>query len=217
MTMIIMQSLIGYLPRYTMSQALLVLLISQSMSCLIAVLCLVLATQPPHLANMATNEAESDTQSHTYGVYTPPSTVFDEPYAYAAPQYVAPSPGKRYKIIEKQSGRVITLKNSRLGLCQPYEPCNAEQTWLVVEKNNYLGFYNEARGRYVGHNNHDIHAAVSDHDEWELFTLQHEVNEWYRIASPFWAHTLMTVHVAEDGVSLTRRRHGVTLWKFVET
>ncbi|KAI1261654.1 hypothetical protein F5Y18DRAFT_430965 [Xylariaceae sp. FL1019] len=159
-------------------------------------------------------ETELDTQSCTCGVNTPPTTVCNEPYD--ASQYVAPSPGKRYKIIEKDSGRAIMFDSHWLRLAQPYNFDDAKNTWLIVEKNNYLGFYNEATGKYMGHNNHNIHAAESHHEEWELFTLQHEANEWYRIASPFWAHTLLTVHVAEDGTSLTRRKHGITLWKFVE-
>ncbi|KAI0162044.1 hypothetical protein GGR57DRAFT_452973 [Xylariaceae sp. FL1272] len=132
-------------------------------------------------------------------------------------KYSAPVPGKKYIIIEKESGRAITHSDRGLRLSSPHKYTTAKKTWLLVETRNYFGFYNEVTDKFIGHeDNCDLCIAEGTHDFRAMFGLQHEENEWYRIMSPNDRETLFFVTAGLDGTSLVRREYGKTLFKFVE-
>ncbi|KAK8044156.1 dynamin family [Apiospora rasikravindrae] len=143
-----------------------------------------------------------------------------------------PWPGNTYMIIEKATGRPITLKeNGMIYLpgneegneedaetmsATPAEPApTADNTWYCAESQNYFGFLNRATGRYMGHNVfRTMQASAFSLRAWELFTAKPHPKGGYHLMTPLWANALQVVDIAPDGRHLIRRMHGGVLWEF---
>ncbi|KAI1261655.1 hypothetical protein F5Y18DRAFT_440301 [Xylariaceae sp. FL1019] len=136
-------------------------------------------------------------------------------------RYTAPLQGKSYLIIEKYSGRAITVCNDEVHLSSPHEYTVQQRTWLLTSTRNYLGFFNEQQKKFISHDGKplswgQLKLGPTQHISEALFSIQHEANEWYRITSPEDCETLLFVTVALDGTHLERRQYGQTFFKFVE-
>ncbi|KAK6845959.1 hypothetical protein PG987_001147 [Apiospora arundinis] len=133
-----------------------------------------------------------------------------------------PWPGNTYMILEKATGRRITIIDGEILLVLPLEEQGgreaaptAENTWFCAENQNYFGFLNTASGRYMGHNGFEtIHAKAFGFRGWETFTARPHPEGGYHLLTPFWAEALKVLAVAEDGRHLVRRTHGGALWEF---
>ncbi|KAK6216976.1 hypothetical protein QIS74_07090 [Colletotrichum tabaci] len=127
-----------------------------------------------------------------------------------------PWPGKTFFIIEKKTGKAITLVDGQpvlLDLTSTHDACTA---WLCVEKQGYFGFQNPKSGKFLGHSSKAAVGAWSlELNEWELWTPRQHPEGGYQLLSPLWSHTLMVLCVAEDRIGLCRRTHGTTLWEFI--
>ncbi|KAJ0154966.1 hypothetical protein CTA2_12957 [Colletotrichum tanaceti] len=158
----------------------------------------------------------------------PPTMVADKPCE-TRPENERPGdddvpwPGKKFLIVEKQTGKAITLVDGRpvlldllaaaAGAGAAHDPSTA---WLCVEKQGYFGFQNPTSGRFLGHGGKTaVGAWASELNEWELWTPRQHPEGGYQLLSPLWSHTLMVLCVAEDRIGLCRRTHGTTLWEFV--
>ncbi|KAK5993480.1 hypothetical protein PT974_06911 [Cladobotryum mycophilum] len=131
--------------------------------------------------------------------------------------YAVPWPGETYIILEKDTGRAITLANGRLRLQEIQDDGNTQCHWLCVEANGYFGFLNVKSGRYLGHNGEwNMRASASVLQDWEYFTPRRHPKGGYQLLTPYYHHTLRGMTVANDGVSLVRKQHGATLWEFVK-
>ena len=131
-----------------------------------------------------------------------------------------PWPGNRYMIIEKKTGRAITLQNGELFLPaldrEGQEAAQtAHNTWLCCEQNNYWGFQNTATGRYMDHNGGGgMHAVATIIQNWEMMVARPLPGGGYQLLMPHYWHTLRVVAIGDDGRHLTRRMHGGAVWEF---
>ncbi|KAK7515421.1 hypothetical protein IWZ03DRAFT_284551, partial [Phyllosticta citriasiana] len=134
-----------------------------------------------------------------------------------------PWPSNTYQILEKASGRAITITNdpnipnSTSITLQPCAGLTDSRThWLCVEKNGYFGFHSPKAGTYLGHDGKKgVRATATALEGWELLTPREHPEGGYQLLMPYWEHTLMVLCLAEDGTALARRNHGTTLWEFV--
>lgn len=154
--------------------------------------------------------------SSTTGWDTPPTTICAAD-SWRNPRDI-PCPEQTFQIIEKHSGRAITLVGDKVKLLGPKNTSHLDTHWHCVKQNGYFGFFNPQTGRYLGHKGPPegvIHAAWCHLKEWELWTPREHRDGGYELLSPFYSHTLMVLVVGEGGDNLVRRRHGTTLWEFV--
>ncbi|KFA61728.1 hypothetical protein S40285_08395 [Stachybotrys chlorohalonatus IBT 40285] len=128
-------------------------------------------------------------------------------------------PGKTFKIIERKSGRPITLQGNSLSLATATSQGGSAATdeWLCVERNGYLGLQDPSSGKYLGHNGKSgVHALATEHKGWECLTTRDHPSGGYWLMTPDGADALRVITVGEDGKTLVTRQHGKTLWAFVE-
>ncbi|CAM1510701.1 Fc.00g010360.m01.CDS01 [Cosmosporella sp. VM-42] len=162
---------------------------------------------------MDSENVQNDEVSDTVTSFTPTTTddLWDG-LCRAVPWH-----GNTYMILEKTSGRAITLTNHKLGLQDMVEYHDAHNRWLCVETNGYFGFQDPKTGQYIGHDgNCGMRAMATVFKEWEFMTPRKHPDGGYQLLAPHWWHTLRVVTVAEDGESLVLRQHGTTLWEFVK-
>lgn len=128
-----------------------------------------------------------------------------------------PWPGNTYLILDKATGRAITLSNNTITIQDLTPSSNPSNKWHCVESNGYFGFLHPATGRYLGHDGKShVHALADKMQAWECMTPRKHPEGGYQLLVPFWWETLRVISVAEDGESLVTRQHGTTLWEFVK-
>ncbi|KAG8163040.1 hypothetical protein KVR01_007518 [Diaporthe batatas] len=128
-----------------------------------------------------------------------------------------PRPGSTYHIIEKQSGKAITVMEDDVKLRNLIFPGLYRSHWQCVWHNGYFGFQNVMTGAYLGHDGRSgIRTTALDVSDWELWTPREHPDGGYELLTPYYWHTLMVLSVQGDESTLVRRRHGTTLWEFVE-
>lgn len=122
-------------------------------------------------------------------------------------------------IIEKTSGRAITLQNGELFLA-PNRPGQkatqaADNTWLCCEENNYWAFQNTATRRFMGHDGGDgMRVGATSIQNWEMMVARPLATGDYQLLMPHYWHTLQMIAVKPNGRHLTRRMHGGAVWEF---
>lgn len=157
----------------------------------------------------------SNASTATFQANTPPSTMEDTDRPGGGLGAI-PEPEKSFQIIEKNSGRVITLVGEQPKLQSVSDTKNVYTHWHCVKQDGYFGFENPKTGKYLGHDGKDaICASVPHLKDWELWTPRGHPDGGFEMLSPYYSHTLMVLCVHEDGNTLVRRRHGTTLWEFV--
>ncbi|OHE91361.1 hypothetical protein CORC01_13338 [Colletotrichum orchidophilum] len=128
-----------------------------------------------------------------------------------------PWPGKTFYIIERQSGKAITLVDDQPVLLDLRTTRDPSTVWLCVEKQGYFGFQNPSAGKFIGHGGKsDVGTWSCELREWESWTPRQHPEGGYQLLSPYWSHTLMVLCVAQDRINLCRRSHGTTLWEFIQ-
>ncbi|KJZ80150.1 hypothetical protein HIM_00864 [Hirsutella minnesotensis 3608] len=129
------------------------------------------------------------------------------------PQRV-PWPGNTYKIIERASGRAMTLEHDKLCLSDAAKIPDTASAWLCVDIDGYFGFQNPKTGRYIGNDgNGGVFAnATSPSKTGRVVPRRHPAGG-YQLLMPMDDHSRL-VTVAEDGQGLVLRHHGTTLWDF---
>lgn len=149
---------------------------------------------------MDSDDVRSLTSSDGNGQITPTHTGTSSPSFERPPSYSSlscPFKGGRFVILERESGRVITLRKGKLVLCLEgnehdidsyrYGPSH----WDCVENEHlWFGFENVASGKFIGHNDKKQHewrfiAEASAHEEWEWFCTR---------AHPNGGHILLVKH-----------------------
>lgn len=172
---------------------------------------------------MTTETKQEDTESETminassttFRGYTPPTTN-EAPDSLWSGRGAIPWPENTFQIIEKQSGKAITLDGDQPKLQDLEETSHQDTHWLCVKQDGYFGFHNPQTGRYLGHDGKTgISTRVFHLKDWELWTPRQHPEGGYELLSPYYSHTLMVLCVDQDGSTLVRRRHGTTLWEFV--
>lgn len=168
------------------------------------------AKQEGHKSDMMSNASTIPFQ-----MMTPPSTAENTESLWSGPGAI-PWPENTFQIIEKQSGRAITLVGDQPKLHSLSSKSHLDTHWLCVKQNGYFGFQNPHTGRYLGHDGKSgICTSASQLKKWELWTPREHPEGGHELLSPYYSDTLMVLCVDEDGTTLVRRRHGTTLWEFV--
>ncbi|KAK8013575.1 dynamin family [Apiospora marii] len=130
-----------------------------------------------------------------------------------------PWPGNAYMIIEKDTGRALTLRNGELLLAELGSGSQKvaqtmHNTWLCCEHNNYWGFQNKATGRYLGHDGgSSMRVDAVRIQAWEMFVARPVPGGGYQLLMPHYWHTLQVIALYNGGKHLTRRMHGGIVWE----
>lgn len=157
----------------------------------------------------------SNQSTATFQMNTPPTTMEATDSLWGGPGAV-PWPENTFQIIEKQSGRAITLVGDQPKLQSLRDTSHLDTHWLCVKQDGYFGFQNPQTGRYLGHDGKaGIRTSVFHLKNREVWTPRQHPEGGYELLSPYYSQTLMILCVDEDGSTLVRRRHGTTLWEFV--
>ncbi|KAH8749356.1 hypothetical protein F5883DRAFT_581325 [Diaporthe sp. PMI_573] len=160
-------------------------------------------------------ETLTDASTTTFREYTPPTTI-EAPDSLWSSHGAIPWQDNTFQIIEKQSGKAITVDGDRPKLQSLGDTSHPDTHWLCVRQNGYFGFQNPQTGRYLGHNGKTGICTWEFHlKDWELWTPTQHPEGGYELLSPYYSHALMILCVDEDGSTLVRRWHGTTLWEFV--
>lgn len=160
-------------------------------------------------------ETTSNASNATFQMKTPPTTTEDTECLWSGSGAV-PWPEITFQIIEKQSGRAITLVGDQPKLHRLSSTSSLNTHWLCVKKNGYFGFQNLHTGKYLGHDGKSGICTSTFHlKKWELWTPRQHPEGGHELLSPYHSDTLMLLCIDEDGSTLIRRRHGNTLWEFV--
>lgn len=132
-----------------------------------------------------------------------------------------PWPGNTYMVVEKATGRVLTLHNGEpilmeLGTKGQKAMQPAHYTWLCCERNNYWGFQSTATGKYFGHDGWrgGMRVSATILNCWEMFQARQLPGGGYQLLMPHHASTLYMIAIAEDGHHLARRMDGGAVWEF---
>ncbi|KAK7702444.1 hypothetical protein SLS64_009736 [Diaporthe eres] len=161
------------------------------------------------------SETMTDASTTTFRAHTPPTSM-DATESFWSGLGAIPCAENTFQIIEKQSGRAITLVGDQPKLQSLRDTSHLDTHWLCVKQDGYFGFQNPHTGRYLGHDGKTgIRTLASHLKDWELWTPRQHPEGGYELLSPYYSHTLMVLCIDEDGSTLVRRRHGTTLWEFV--
>ncbi|KAG6357472.1 hypothetical protein INS49_013349 [Diaporthe citri] len=147
-------------------------------------------------------ETMTDASTTPFREHTPPTTI-EAPDSLWSSRGAIPWAENTFQIIEKQSGRAITLVGDQPKLQSLREASNVDTHWLCVKQDGYFGFQNPQTGRYLGHDGKTgIRTLVSHLKGWELWTPRQHPEGGYELLSPYYSHTLMVLCVDEDGSTL---------------
>jgi hypothetical protein len=134
-----------------------------------------------------------------------------------------PVPGHAYTIRLKGSDATIALGKNGLCLGDVRNGANADTTWLCVDGGVFLGFYNQSKGMFLGHDGEGGICATHSHlRDWERFVPQAHETGGFQLLSPERIESEddqiegWKVVVEEDGMELARAKYGLTLWCFEE-
>ena len=141
-----------------------------------------------------------------------------------------PWPDNVYMIIEKSSGRALTVAEGGRVVLQDAPSSSAssdgytsaanggaDSHWLCVESRGYFSLHNPRTGKYLGHDGkRGMRAGAKEPDSWERLIPRLRPEGGYQIMVPQEGYSMWMVTVAEDGKGLALRHHGTTVWEFVK-
>jgi hypothetical protein len=160
-------------------------------------------------------DSMTDESSTHFREDTPPSTIRD--FGSWADRRDVPCPEETFQIIEKHSGKAITLIGNEVKLREVKHGSQPYNHWHCIRQNGFFGFQNPTTGKYLGHDGKvGVRAAVTHLKDWELWTPREHRLGGYELLSPDYSPLrLMLLCVDSDG-SLVRRNHGTALWQFIQ-
>ncbi|RSM08712.1 hypothetical protein CDV31_008054 [Fusarium ambrosium] len=162
------------------------------------------------------DDAKTEASTSAASILTPQSTTITADDPCYSRNYQVPWPGNTYMIIEKGTDRAITLTSTGLYLQDIEKDPDANNHWLCVDSQNYIGFFNTKSRVYMGHDGgNGMLASAEALNDWELMVPRHHPDGGYQLLTPYWSSAMMMVTAQEDGGSVLRTKHGTTLWQFV--
>ncbi|KAG8162623.1 hypothetical protein KVR01_007101 [Diaporthe batatas] len=176
-----------------------------------------MATGPKRESFHWQSDTTTDAPTTTCSINTP-STTAAGPDCLCSSRGAVPCPEKTFQIIEKRSGKAITLAGDELKLEKvgPTRVFDRKTHWFCVKKDGYFGFQNPKTGNYLGHDGgFGIRASANYLNQSGLWTPREHPEGGYEMLSPHGASVLMVLCDGGDGSTLVTRWHGTTLWEFV--
>ncbi|KAF5631643.1 dynamin family [Fusarium tjaetaba] len=126
-----------------------------------------------------------------------------------------PYPGATFIIRHRDSGKVITIVNGDLRLCEGFNPRGGFH-WECIERDRWLGFRNCVSGTIIGHNDRKkFIARVDHHQSHEYFTLQPSPQGGYELLMRH-GQELWSMAVGDDGSELVEVKGEGALWDFLK-
>ncbi|KAK2697302.1 hypothetical protein QWA68_003763 [Fusarium oxysporum] len=127
-----------------------------------------------------------------------------------------PYPGAIFIIRHRDSGKVITIVNGDLRLCEGFNPRGGFH-WECIERDRWLGFRNCVSGTIISHNERKkFTARVDKHQSHEYFTLRPSPQGGYELLMRH-GQELWSMAVGDDGSELVEVRGEGALWDFLKT
>lgn len=127
-----------------------------------------------------------------------------------------PYPGAVFVIRHRDSGKVITIINGELRLCEGLNSRGGFH-WECIEKDKWLGFRNCVSGTLIGHNNRKkFIAKVDSHQSYEYFALGPSPKGGYELLMRH-GYELWSMAIGEDGSELVETKGDGALWDFLKT
>lgn len=134
--------------------------------------------------------------------------------------YAVPWPGNVFVIVEKITGKAITVRDGKVRVEDNSDGASASsdkgKLWFCVEKSGHFGFQNLATGKYIGHDgNFGIRASANHLQSHEFIVVRkHPQGGYQLLALHDKGFALRVISVNEEGNGLVTREHGPTLWEF---
>ncbi|RBQ74470.1 hypothetical protein FVER14953_20336 [Fusarium verticillioides] len=126
-----------------------------------------------------------------------------------------PYPEAIFIIRHRDSGKVITIVNGDLRLCEGFNPRGGFH-WECIERDRWLGFRNCVSGTIIGHNDRKkFIARVNHHQSHEYFTLRPSPQGGYELLTRH-GQELWSVAVGDDGSELVEVKGEGALWDFLK-
>ncbi|KAF4992770.1 hypothetical protein FGRMN_6923 [Fusarium graminum] len=127
-----------------------------------------------------------------------------------------PYPGADFIIRHRDTGKVITIVNGELRLCEGLNPKGGFH-WECIARDKWLGFRNCVSGTLIGHNDKKkFIAKATAHQSYEQFALGPSPKGGYELFTRH-AHELWSMTVGEDGNELVETKGEGALWDFLKT
>ncbi|CAK1364844.1 unnamed protein product [Cercospora beticola] len=128
---------------------------------------------------------------------------------------------KNFLILERSTRRALTHTDHGLRVASLEDDGpNLRNTWLCVQRNNFMGFMNKQSRCFLGHDGKGscstVHAQVKGMGNWECFVPRPLPDGGYQILSPFWHTYMRLVVVVDEEGRVERSEHGDTAWIFEE-
>ncbi|KAF5985847.1 dynamin family [Fusarium coicis] len=126
-----------------------------------------------------------------------------------------PYPGAIFIIRRRDSGKVITIVNGDLRLCEGFNPRGGFH-WECIERDRWLGFRNCVSGTIIGHNDRKkFIARVNHHQSHEYFTLRPSPQGGYELLMRH-GQELWSMAVGDDESELVEVKGEGALWDFLK-
>jgi hypothetical protein len=128
------------------------------------------------------DQGGEEDDSATGSARTPPtrdgeSTIIDAQWD--GLPYAVPWPGSTFIIVEKSSGKAITVRDGKVVMEEhgagagTGASSDKGKQWFCVEKNGHFGFQNQASGNYIGHDGtYGIRASASHLLAYEFIVVR---------------------------------------------
>ncbi|KAJ3532355.1 hypothetical protein NM208_g8300 [Fusarium decemcellulare] len=127
-----------------------------------------------------------------------------------------PSPDGVFIIRHRDTGRVITLIDGELRLCEGFSARGGFH-WQCVEKDRWLGFRNCVSGTFIGHNDRKkFIAKATHHRTYEYFTPRPHPQGGYELLIRH-GDELWSMTVGAEGTTLIETKGEGALWDFLRT
>ncbi|KAM5356444.1 hypothetical protein ACJ41O_003090 [Fusarium nematophilum] len=131
-----------------------------------------------------------------------------------SPTEAVPGPDAVFVIRHRETGRVITLVDGDLRLCEGFSARGGFH-WHCVEKDRWLGFRNCVSGTYIGHNERKgFIARVTHHRQHEYFCVRAHPRGGYELLMRH-GNELWSMAVGGDGAALAETKGEGALWDFL--
>jgi hypothetical protein len=138
-----------------------------------------------------------------------------------------PWPGNTYAILDKASGKAISVATSTnmagqhnwaIFLSeQRIDNFDTNSLWLCVEAKGYFGFFNEETGKYLGYSSSKQRMLVLDEEfnSYQYFIPRRHFNGGYQLLTAANDSMEQVAFDASDS-KFVRRQHAGICWKFVK-
>ncbi|PKS12460.1 hypothetical protein jhhlp_000666 [Lomentospora prolificans] len=124
-------------------------------------------------------------------------------------------PDATFIIQHRDTGRIVTLVDGELRLCEGYSSRGGFH-WQCVTKDRWLGFRNAVSGTYIGHNDKKKFIAnVRHHQSNEHFLERLNQKGSYEVLVKH-GNDLRSMAIGSDGTSLVETKDEGDLWDFIK-